>query len=128
MSNSDLIDRFVTEVLHASPESTLPCNLSDEWLNVLLEQSNKMANLDQLEDEDNSPVCTELLAAVLHILMAKNGFEKEISMEETELLRTMEQYTMELAMEEVSRRTEFKCEPATLETIFTDRDVTVIKR
>lgn len=124
MSNSDLIDRFVTEVLHAGPESTLPCNLSDEWLNVLLEQSNKMANLDQLEDEDNSSVCTELLAAVLHILMAKNGFE-EVSIEQTELLQTMEQYTMELAIEELSRRTEFKCEPATLETIFTNRQVAV---
>ena len=124
MSNSDLIDRFVTEVLHVSPESTLPCNLSDEWLNVLLEQSNKMANLDQLDEEDNSSVCTELLAAVLHILMAKNGFEK-VSIEESELLQTIEQYTMELAIEEVSRRTDFKCEPATLETIFTNRQVAV---
>ena len=35
-----------------------------------------MANLDQLDEKNNSSVCTELLAAVLHILMAKNGFEK----------------------------------------------------
>lgn len=124
MSNDDLISRFKTEVMDTGPESTLPCNLSDEWLNVLLEQSNKMANLDQLEDEDNSSVCTELLAAVLHILMAKNGFE-EVSIEQTELLQIMEQYTMELAIEELSRRTEFKCEPATLETIFTNRQVAV---
>ncbi len=127
MSNSDLIDRFVTEVLHAGPESTLPCNLTDEWLDVLLMQADKMANLEESDYEDGRPLCTELLAGVLHILMAKNGFEM-VSMAESELMYTMELYALELGMEKVSRKTEFRCEPATLETIFTDRKVTMITR
>ncbi|HIM97759.1 MAG TPA: hypothetical protein EYM57_07675 [Gammaproteobacteria bacterium] len=59
--------------------------------------------------------------------MAKNGFE-DFSIEEYELMHAMEMYALALGMEKVSRKTEFRCEPATLETIFTDRDVTVIKR
>jgi hypothetical protein len=127
MSSNDLISRFKTEVMETGPESTLPCNLTDEWLDILLMQADKMANLEELDDEDDSPVCTELLAGVLQILMAKNGFEM-VSMAESELMYTMELYALELGMEKVSRKTEFRCEPATLETIFTDRKVTMITR
>lgn len=125
MSNDDLISRFKTEVMDTGPESTLPCNLTDEWLDVLLMQADKMANLEELDSEDDSPVCTELLAGVLHILMAKSGFE-DVSIEESELMHAMEMYALELSMESVSRKTEFRCEPATLETIFTNRTVTII--
>ncbi len=127
MSNDDLISRFKTEVMETGPESTLPCNLTDEWLDVLLMQADKMANLDESESEDGRPICTELLAGVLHILMAKNGFE-DVSIEESELMHAMEMYALELGMEKVSRETEFRCDPATLETIFTDRKVTMTTR
>ncbi|MAY54894.1 MAG: hypothetical protein CMQ37_03405 [Gammaproteobacteria bacterium] len=127
MNNNDLISRFKTEVLETGPESTLPCNLRDEWLDVLLMQADEMANLEELDNEDDSPVCTELLAAVLHIHMVKNGFEK-VSLEESELMHTMELYAIELGMEKVSRNTEFQCEPATLETIFTNRGVAMSTR
>lgn len=125
MSNDDLISRFKTEVMETGPESTLPCNLTDEWLDFLLMQADKMANFEELDSEDDSPVCTELLAGVLQILMAKNGFET-VSMAESELMHTMELYALELGIEKVSRKGEFQCEPATLETIFTDRKVTMI--
>lgn len=125
MSNDDLISRFKTEVMDTGPESTLPCNLTDEWLDVLLMQADKMANLEELESADGRPICTELLAGVLHILMAKSGFEG-VSIEESELMHVMEMYALELSMENVSRKTEFRCEPATLETIFTNRTVTII--
>ena len=125
MSNDDLISRFKTEVMETGPESTLPCNLTDEWLDFLLMQADKMANLEELDNEDGRPICTELLAGVVHILMAKNGFE-DVSIEESELMHAMEMYALELGMEKVSRQTEFRCEPATLETIFTNRTVTMI--
>lgn len=86
-----------------------------------------MANLEGLDNEDDSPVWTELLAGVLHVLMAKNGFEM-VSIEGSELMNTMELYALELSMEKVSRKTGFQCEPATLETIFTDRKVTMTTR
>ena len=59
--------------------------------------------------------------------MAKDGFEM-VSIEESELMHTMELYALELGMEKVSRKKEFRCEPATLENIFTDREVTMITR
>ena len=80
MSNSDLIDRFVTEVLHVSPE-TLPCNLSDEWLNVLLEQSNKMANLDQLDEKIIAQSVQSFWLQFCIFLWPRMGSEK-VSIEE----------------------------------------------
>ena|SRR5690606_18148930 len=127
MSNDDLISRFKTEVMETGPESTLPCNLTDEWLDFLLMQVDKMASLEELESADGRPICTELFAGVLHILMAKSGFE-DVSIEESELMHAMEMYALELGIEKVSRKGEFQCEPATLETIFTDRKVTMITR
>ena len=64
--SEDLLKSFSKEVMRNGPESTLPCNLSDHWLEVLSAQ---------MEDffENDSDECLSLpLMAVLHILFAKN--------------------------------------------------------
>ncbi|GAA3972236.1 hypothetical protein [Allohahella marinimesophila] len=116
MKKNELIHRFKAEVLDIGPESSLPSNLSDEWLEVLLTQSEAYAEMD----EDVRP--TVLVAAVLHILFAKNGIN-EVSIEGSEIIYRMQEYSVELAIEEIGRKTEFKGNPATLETIFTSRIV-----
>ena len=64
------------------------------------------------------------LAAIVHILFAKNsGEEIEASMEE--MFKNFQDYRIELALEEVRRSTNIKTEPATIASIFTDRDLTI---
>lgn len=64
------------------------------------------------------------MAAVIHILLAKQGGRK-VSVGQNQLFEYFERYRLELALEEVSRRTNIKCESATLNSIFTDRNVQV---
>ncbi|WP_289169191.1 hypothetical protein [uncultured Pseudoalteromonas sp.] len=121
MKKNDLIERFKTEVLVTGPESSLPCNLSDEWLDILLGQANEFSEAEELVKEGENVRVTEIMAAVIHILMAKNGF-KEVSIEESKLFSCIEQYTLELSLEEISRKTEFNINAATIENIFTNRN------
>ena len=116
MSDDDLINRFTKEVINSGPESTLPCNLSDEWLDLLSDEADSMG-----DDSDGSRI-TELLAAVLHILFTKNGGQ-EIELSEDEMFGYVTDYQMELAIEVVGRRTDVKTTPASMKTIFTNRDV-----
>jgi len=120
MKDEELIQRFASEVLQAGPESSLPCNLSDEWLDVLSRQAEEIA-----EGKEEARM-TELLAAVLHIIAAKRGRE-EVHIDEDELLDYLDRYRIELAIEAVSRRTDIKGQAADLQTIFTDRDVEFVR-
>ena len=64
------------------------------------------------------------LAAILHILFAKSGGDSvEASLEE--MLRYFEDYRIELALEEIRRKTDVKTEPATIATIFSNREIMV---
>lgn len=121
MSEDELIQRFAAEILSAGPEGSLPCNLPDEWLDLLSRQSN---DLGRNEDD---PCITELVAAVIHVLAAKKG-PGEVNIQEAELMDCLEKYRLELSIEVISRRTNIKGEPATLETIFTDRKVEFVMR
>jgi hypothetical protein len=113
-----LLEQFQNEVLGNGPEAALPCNLSDKWLDILVSQG------EDLQDEENS--ITELLAAVMHLLFYKNDC-KEVSIDENQLLDYLETYKVELSFEEVCRKTEFRLNPATLDTVFTDRLVSLSK-
>ena len=108
-----LLEQFKNEVLNNGAEAALPCNLSDKWLNILVSQG------ENLPGDENST--TELLAVVLHLLFFKNDYKKEVSINEKQLLDYTEAYVIELSFEEICRKTEFKLNPATLDTIFTDR-------
>ncbi len=64
------------------------------------------------------------LAAIIHILFAKNGGEA-ISESLEQLYDYFQDYRLELALEEITRKTHVVAEPPTLETIFNNRDVLV---
>ena len=68
----------------------------------------------------------EALVAITEILYVKNGTNKlAIPMEE--LREYFISYRMELAIEELNRSSLAEISSATLETIFTDREVDVIR-
>jgi hypothetical protein len=123
-----MLERFHSEVTESGTDACLPRNLSDEWLEsvakivdaVLLEPEEGEQQADLVSATDEMKAIA--LAAVLSILSAKCKQPSiEVSMEE--LLRCLCDYQMELALEVVHRRTDIRYEAASLETIFTNRDV-----
>ncbi|WP_409288488.1 hypothetical protein [Pseudomonas sp. KCJK8927] len=124
MANPNLLVRFRDEVLLAGPESSLPSNLSQFWLEEL--QNHLERYFDSLNsDSEGKDLDISLpLAAIIHILFAKNGGDA-ISESSEKLYEYFQDYRLELALEEISRKTHAAAEGATIETIFTNRDILV---
>ncbi len=109
----------------ADAEAALPRNLSNYWLELIAR------DLDTLQDgnEDGGPdvagpSLSGPLYLIIRILEARSRGEKmEIS--EEQLYFYFLDYQIEVNLELVSRNTELRAQPASLDTIFTDRDVTV---
>lgn len=125
MDNSEILRKFRDEVLQSGPESTLPKNLSDYWLGALQQHLDDylegVGERDEEDDEAGSSMSLPL-AAIIHILFAKNGGEA-VSYGLEEMFENFQNYRIELALEEINRKTDMKSAPATLQTIFTNRDV-----
>lgn len=119
------LERFYEEVTEHGGEACLPRNLTDEWLEVVSDAMEALAPSD--EGGASEPVPEEAkavgLAAVLTILKAKKGKPRSIDVDLEQLQEYFTQYRLELALESVHRHTDIKCEPATLKTIFTNREV-----
>ena len=111
-----MLKRFKLEVTDRGNEACLPRNLSDEWLRVVAQSTDEM--LAGGEGEKGAVA----LAAILSILSAKQG-TNELRLSWEEMRKRFEEYRLELGLEEVHRKTEIKYEPATLDTIFTNREV-----
>ena len=62
----------------------------------------------------------------MHILFAKNG-GREITESMNKLFDHLQTYRIELALEEIRRKTDVKASPVTIDTIFTNRSVTFEK-
>jgi hypothetical protein len=106
--------RFAAEVLQQGADAVLPQNLSDRWLNALLEE----AEIFQEEDSDIEETCAGLLSAVILILSQHSGHPDQMEIPVTTLLCCMSYYVMTLSGESVSRHTDIWVEPPTLENIF----------
>lgn len=123
---SNLITRFNNEVIKNGPESTLPVNLSNEWLNILETGLEKiLESEEELKKSENFYMSIALLA-ILHILTAKNSDREEVSkfnIPMEQLFKYFQDYMIELTIESISRKTEMKGTPATIQTIFTERQV-----
>lgn len=115
-----MFDTFKREVLDRGPEACLPKNLSDKWLQYLSEQAEKIL-FEQSEDAS----MTGLMSVIVIILSAKQGCKNPISIGIEEILKLIHIYAAELALEDVSRKSSQKYEPATLANILDDRDVKV---
>ena len=117
---SDLV-QLKSEVLERPVVFALPCNLPDHWLDKIAR------DLDEVIASgggDEGTYAAAPLALILHILQSRTqGPVMTISFEK--LWDYFQYLQIEINFEIVSRRTGHKIEPATLKTIFTDRQVQV---
>lgn len=115
-------NKFKAEVLDFGANGCLPANLSDFWLHYLSHELDFLDNLSEAAENENVDIsCT--LAAVVAILHAQNGGGSMYSATVDEVFDKIIDYRIEIGLEMVSRHSEIKCDPATLEDIFTNRDV-----
>lgn len=114
-------ENFAESVLSRGVDAVLPRNLREYWLGYLLEQAYKLEN--NHDDADFSAI----LGAVILILQAKKGLAK-IKISDDELQKYASQYCTELQLEAVHRNTEFSVSAATVESIFSDRDMEITKK
>ena len=121
LPKSDL-DKLRQEVLALPPSAALPCNLSDNWLDMIAR------DLELTLTEEEHSYASASLLIVLHILKGKtlvhSGQEMQIPLET--LYKYFCDLRVEINLEIVSRRTRYWIEPATLDSIFTERRVSVV--
>lgn len=125
MEEKYILQRFQAEVMNLGTEATLPCNLTDYWLSEIQKHLEKLFESMAAAAESKTEQTMALpLAAVIHILFAKGSTEKlEVSLDE--MFNYFEYYRAELTLEEIRRKSDFKPEPASIQTIFTNRDVSI---
>ncbi|MFA6928686.1 MAG: hypothetical protein WCT05_00050 [Lentisphaeria bacterium] len=125
LPKSDL-QRLKQEVLDQLPEAALPANLPDHWLDMIARDLEETVGTGG-HGGDSSSYASAPLALIVHIMAAKTSSERlEISLET--LHRYFCDLRIEVNLEIVNRRTEIKVESATLETIFSNRDVRILNR
>lgn len=108
-------------VLGKEPAAALPCNLSDIWLDLASKSLEQV--LDGVSAQSGQYLAGPL-ALVLHLVSGKLGLSK-FEVDDASLVTYLCEYRLEVALETVKRRTDVQTTSATLETIFTDRLVTV---
>lgn len=113
-----LLYRFKREVSDLGPAACLPRSLSDAWLQRMIESADAL-----VAGEDASATSALALAAVITILDGTQRLEHLLAAEEVTQLEMLNDFRIELALELVHRRTDVHFEAATLQTIFTNRNV-----
>jgi len=115
------LSRLAEEVLQLPSAAALPSNLSDEWLaNIARDLAGAFGEVDHDAAIEQSMAAP--LALVIHILVGQGrGVGQAIPQEE--VMACLYDYRIEVALELVNRKTGTKSTPATLATIFKNRDV-----
>jgi hypothetical protein len=125
--NMTQLERFEAEVVELGAEKCLPRNLSDYWLNAVIESTDALLSGD---DPLRSVLAGAAkrgaiaLAAVVCILERKADPASGLFVGLEQMAKHLQSYLTELALEKVHRSTGAKYEPATLNDILTDRTVT----
>lgn len=120
---SDL-GRLRDEVLSKAPEAALPSRLSDQWLQIICRDLDVLAG--QIEVLLPSPAAAPL-ALIMHVLSSRaTGAGLKVSL--PELHRYFVVYRIEVALDILRRHAGASIEPAPLDTIFTDREITIDDR
>ncbi|MEC9413285.1 MAG: hypothetical protein VX829_11510 [Pseudomonadota bacterium] len=114
-------DHFVECVLSKGVNAVLPRNLKDYWLRYLLTQ------IRELENDEGDSDLKPLVAAVLLLLEKKKGLTRS-NLSDDELKEYTSQYCTELQLEAVHRNTEFSISAATVENIFSNREIEISKK
>lgn len=120
IKGTNMVNKLIAEIEKIGAAACLPRNLSDELLTHMEKE------FDQLEARDDSGAPSCVLLGLIIILSHRAG-RKEIKIPAAEFHTKMEEYRMEIAFEKISRVTDIKYEPATLETIFKNRELKVWK-
>lgn len=123
MDQAQVLRRFEEEVLALGAESTLPINLSYYWLSELYASIERV--LIGLEQGDRIRKLYIFAACCYytHIARQKKGIPIGVTIHQ--MLNYFEDYKMELALELAGRTGRVKVLAATIDTIFTGRDVRV---
>ena len=111
----DLV-KFENDIVKKGAEACLPANLPDEWLKKLL------LNYESVYSGEEKETLSAPLRAVMEIMFFKRQ-TNELNLSDKELMKLLGDYRLELAFEEVSRKTDIEVNPADLASIFTDRDI-----
>lgn len=112
----DLVE-LKRDVLDKGPAAALPCQLSDYWLDQV---ADTLEQVLENPDISSGSYLAGPLALVVHILFARMA-SHELEVSHSQLYEYLRSYRVEVALEAVSRRTNVKTTPASLDTIFTDR-------
>lgn len=135
MCSSKLLQAFQREVIQKGKDSTLPCNLPDKWLKILINNSERALNLaSSTQDASDTEVHTALdkkliKMAIEHILHTKYNKTLPIdALKPAQYRSYMEGYRMELALESITRVTDIAINAATIDTIFTNREVNIMHK
>lgn len=114
--------RLEKEILRHSAVAALPHNLSDEWLELLLRDvTDSMFLPDEPSFQRTRPALTAPVAVVSHIMMDKLQ-TNYLEIPANDMYTYCNLYRLELESELMRRETGMSVIPATLETIFTNRD------
>ncbi len=120
LPKSDL-DKLKEEVFAHPPSAALPSNLPDHWLDLIAR------DLEKTLSEGSHNYAAAPLAIVIRILEGKNtdqpGSEMQIPLDK--LFQYFCDLRIEINFEIVNRKMGQKIESATLDTIFTNRDVNI---
>lgn len=115
-----MLEKFNKEVLALGAAACLPANLTDEWLVCLADQLSFIQDKEELSPLNEAPACA--LAAIFTILIYKNGGQRVHKTVE-EIFFKMQEYQMEIELEKMRRWSDIECNSATLDNIFTGREV-----
>lgn len=121
------LQRLSEEIIRQPLEKALPCNLCDEWLH-LLERDFRIA----LRKDDVEVVGDPLdymgapLALIGHIAVGKNN-SAWAAIDEDKLFRYFQLYQAEILLEIARRKGSVASPPASLETIFMEREIYLLR-
>lgn len=120
--------KFSNEVLSRGPESVLPQNLSQEWLNAIQELTD--AFLEKNFGRGTCPIKLDgvdpvLLACVTEILKSQHGGTPDIS--DNEMVEKIAIYALSVTMETINRETGKPAEPPSLDDIFSMERIAKLK-
>lgn len=121
MQASSRLTMLAAQVLTQPPAAALPCNLTDEWLDLISRDLEGALGKDAPQDI-NPQLLAAPLALVVHILAGQDG-QTGHTWSFNDLVDRLHDYRVEITLELLNRRTSVHSNPATMATIFKQREV-----
>lgn len=112
------------EILRRPPDAALPANLPDGWLKLLARDLDALLSDDGRDPLEVARFMVAPLALIYRLLEGKSG-AGESSIPIAVLQEYLIELWVEVSSELVSRLTQTQFEPATLQSIFSNRELTL---